>query len=63
MIDEKKIIKAADFNADKYNPCRSALDREEACRASFEDGVNGSRKAFGMMQVKCPKKERLSFLR
>lgn len=39
MIDEKKIIKAADFNADKYNPCRSALDREEACRASFEDGV------------------------
>lgn len=35
MIDEKKIIKAADFNADKYNPCRSALDREEACRASF----------------------------
>lgn len=39
MIDEKKITQAADLNADKYNPCRSTLDREEACRASFKDGV------------------------
>lgn len=39
MIDEKKITEATVLNADKYNPCRSALDREEACRASFEDGV------------------------
>lgn len=39
MIDEKKIAEAADLNADKYNPCRSTLDKEEACRASFKDGV------------------------
>lgn len=39
MIDEKKIIDAAIQNADKYNPCRSTLDREEVCRASFKDGV------------------------
>lgn len=46
MIDEKKIIEAAELNADKYNPCRSALDREEACRASFEDGVEWFKKAL-----------------
>lgn len=39
MIDENKITEAADLNADKYNPCRSTLDKEEACRASFKDGV------------------------
>ncbi len=39
MIDAKIIVEAAIQNADKYNPCRSTLDREEACRASFEDGV------------------------
>lgn len=39
MIDENKIAEAADLNADKYNPCRSTLDKEEACRASFKDGV------------------------
>lgn len=39
MIDEKKIQEAAIMNADYFNPCRSTLDREEACRASFEDGV------------------------
>lgn len=39
MIDENKIAEAADLNANKYNPCRSTLDKEEACRASFKDGV------------------------
>lgn len=39
MIDEKEIRKAAIVNADNFNPCRSTLDREEACCASFEDGV------------------------
>lgn len=39
MIDENKIIEAAIKNADKYNPCRSTLDMEEVCRASFADGV------------------------
>lgn len=39
MIDEKKITDAAIQNADKYNPGRSTLDREEVCRASFKDGV------------------------
>ena len=39
MIDENKIIKAAIQNAGKYNPFRSTLDREEACRASFKDGI------------------------
>ena len=46
MINEKKIIEAAIQNADKYNPCRSTLDREEACRASFEDGVEWLRQAI-----------------
>lgn len=39
MIDAKKIVEAAIQNADNFNPCRSTLDREEACRASFKDGV------------------------
>lgn len=39
MIDEKKITEAAIQNADKYNPFRSTLDREEVCRASFKDGI------------------------
>ena len=46
MIDEKKITEAADLNADKYNPCRSTLDKEEACRASFKDGVEWFKKAI-----------------
>ena len=46
MINEKKIIEAAIQNADKYNPCHSTLDREEACRASFEDGVEWLRQAI-----------------
>lgn len=40
MIDEKKITEAAIQNADKYNPCRSFTDKEEACRFSFKDGVD-----------------------
>ena len=39
MIDDNKIIKAAILNADKYKPCRSLLVREDACRASFKDGI------------------------
>lgn len=46
MIDEKKITEAADLNADKYNPCRSTLDMEEACRASFKDGVDWFKNAL-----------------
>lgn len=46
MIDEKKITEATVLNADKYNPCRSTLDREEACRASFEDGVEWFKNAL-----------------
>lgn len=46
MIDEKEIRKAAIINADYFNPCRSILDREEACRASFEDGVEWFKKAL-----------------
>jgi len=46
MIDEKKIQEAAIMNADYFNPCRSTLDREEACRASFEDGVEWFKKAL-----------------
>lgn len=46
MIDEKKIQEAAIMNTDFFNPCRSTLDREEACRASFEDGVDWFKKAL-----------------
>lgn len=46
MIDEKKIQEAAIMNTDYFNPCRSTLDREEACRASFEDGVEWFKKAL-----------------
>ena len=46
MIDEKKITEAADLNADKYNPCRSTLDKEEACRASFKDEVEWFKQAI-----------------
>lgn len=46
MIDAKIIVEAAIQNADKYNPCRSTLDREEACRASFEDGVEWFKNAI-----------------
>lgn len=46
MIDENKIAEAADLNADKYNPCRSTLDKEEACRASFKDGVEWFKSAL-----------------
>lgn len=46
MIDAKKIVEAAIQNADKYNPFRSTLDRCEACRASFEDGVEWLKQAI-----------------
>lgn len=46
MIDKKKITEAADLNADKYNPCRSTSDKEEACRASFKDGVEWFKEAL-----------------
>ena len=46
MIDENKITEAAIQNADKYNPCRSTLDREEACRASFKDGIEWFKSAL-----------------
>lgn len=46
MIDEKKITEAAIMNADKYNPCRSTLDREEVCRASFVNGVKWFKEAI-----------------
>lgn len=46
MIDAKIIVEAAIQNADKYNPCRSTLDREEACRASFKDGVEWFKQAI-----------------
>ena len=46
MIDAKKIVEAAIQNADKYNPDRSTLDREEVCRASFEDGVEWLKQAL-----------------
>lgn len=46
MIDEKEIRKAAIINADYFNPCRSTLDREEACRAAFKDGVDWFKKAL-----------------
>lgn len=46
MIDENKIIEAAIQNADRYNPGRSTLDREEACRASFKDGVEWFKQAI-----------------
>lgn len=46
MIDENKIIEAAIKNADKYNPCRSTLDREEVCRASFANGVKWFKQAI-----------------
>lgn len=46
MIDENKIIEAAIKNADKYNPCRSTLDMEEVCRASFANGVKWFKQAI-----------------
>lgn len=46
MIDEKKITEAAILNADKYNPCRSTLDREEVCHASFVNGVKWFKEAI-----------------
>ncbi len=46
MIDEKKITEAVIQNADKYNPCRSTLDREEVCRASFVNGVKWFKEAI-----------------
>lgn len=56
MIDEKKIQEAAIMNADYFNPCRSTLDREEACRASFEDGVEWFKKALWHDASKMPEK-------
>lgn len=56
MIDEKKIQKAAIMNADYFNPCRSTLDREEACRASFEDGVEWFKKALWHDASEMPEK-------
>lgn len=46
MIDAKIIVEAAIQNADKYNPCRSTLDREEVCRASFANGVKWFKQAI-----------------
>lgn len=56
MIDEKKIQEAAITNADYFNPCRSTLDREEACRASFEDGVEWFKKALWHDASEMPEK-------
>ena len=46
MIDEKKIVEAAIQNADKYNPCRSTLDRAESCCTSFNDGIEWFKNAI-----------------
>lgn len=54
MINEKEIRKAAIANADNFNPCRSTLDREEACRASFEDGVEWFKKALWHTEDEIP---------
>lgn len=59
MIDEKKIQEAAIMNADCFNPCRSTLDREEACRASFEDGVEWFKKALWHTEDEIPEADRL----
>lgn len=59
MIDEKEIRKAAIINADYFNPCRSTLDREEACRASFEDGVDWFKKALWHTEDEIPEADRL----
>lgn len=56
MIDEKKIQEAAIMNTDYFNPCRSTLDREEACRASFEDGVEWFKKALWHDASEIPEK-------
>lgn len=56
MIDKKKIQEAAIMNADYFNPCRSTLDREEACRASFEDGVEWFKKALWHDASEMPEK-------
>lgn len=56
MIDEKKIQEAAIMNADYFNPCRSTLDREEACRASFEDSVEWFKKALWHDASEMPEK-------
>ena len=56
MMDEKKIQEAAIMNADYFNPCRSTLDREEACRASFEDGVEWFKKALWHDASEMPEK-------
>lgn len=56
MIDEKKIQEAAIMNADYFNLCRSTLDREEACRASFEDGVEWFKKALWHDASEMPEK-------
>lgn len=56
MIDEKKIQEAEIMNADYFNPCRSTLDREEACRASFEDGVEWFKKALWHDASEMPEK-------
>lgn len=59
MIDEKEIRKAAIVNADNFNPCRSTLDREEACCASFEDGVEWFKKALWHTEDEIPEADRL----
>lgn len=46
MIDKKKITEAAIQNADKYNPCRSTLDREESCCTSFNNGIEWFKNAI-----------------
>lgn len=46
MIDAKIIVEAAIQNADKYNPCRSTLDRAESCCTSFNDGIEWFKNAI-----------------
>lgn len=58
MIDAKIIVEAAIQNADKYNPCRSTLDREEACRASFKDGIEWYKEAIWHDKSEEPKERK-----
>lgn len=57
MIDAKIIVEAAIQNADKYNPCRSTLDREEVCRASFANGVKWFKQAIWHDASEVPQKD------
>lgn len=55
MTDE--MIKWASWdNADKYNPSKCDLDLEEACRASFVDGIQWFKKSLWHDVDEMPKK-------